>query len=410
MSHFLQLLLLLSAVVVVVKAFGLLSVRLRQPAVFGELLAGLLLGPTFLDILHWPVFPDPELHRSLKDVAELGVLLLMFLAGLETDLEQMRRVGKAALVGGTGGVLLPFLGGWGLAAAFGYPAFESVFIGTVLTATSVSISVQTLLELGRLQSREGMTILAAAVIDDVLGVLVLSLVVALGGAQAAAGAGAWTSVLAVLGKMAAFFLVVLITGRFFERLARWSAGFPAQQGLFTFALVALFLYAWAAEAVGGVAAITGAYAAGLLLGRTTYREFVEERLKVFAYALFVPVFLASIGLEANAREVERGLAFAVLVSLVAVATKVVGCGGGARLAGYTTAESLRFGVGMVSRGEVALIISSIGLERGVIGSDVFSVMVLMTLVTTLVTPVLLRWAFRWPRPPAEAEWLPDEDG
>lgn len=405
MSHFVQLLLLLSAVVASVKACGVLSARLRQPAVFGELMAGLLLGPTFLNILAWRVFPDPGLHGTLRDFAEVGVLLLMFLAGLETELEQLRRVGRAALLGAAGGVALPFLGGWGLASAFGYNRFESVFIGTVLTATSVSISVQTLLELGRLQSREGMTILAAAVIDDVMGVLVLSFVVALGGAQVGGGAAPGPAVLVVLGKMALFFLAVLLVGRHFERLARWSAGFQAHQGLFTFALLALFLYAWAAEAVGGVAAITGAYVAGLLLGQTTYRDFIVERLKVFAYSLFVPLFLASIGLEANARAVERELAFAALVSLVAVATKAVGCWAGARLAGYTSGESLRFGVGMVSRGEVALIVSTIGLERGVIGRDVFSVMVVMTLVTTLVTPVLLRWAFRG----AEAGWRADEE-
>lgn len=395
MSHFTQLMLLLVVVILTVKAGGVLSRRLGQPAVFGELLAGLLLGPTFLDILGWPAFSDRDLHRSLRDFAEMGVLLLMFLAGLETEADQMRRVGRAALLSAVGGVILPFFGGWALAAAFGYPPLESVFVGTVLTATSVSISVQTLMEMGRLQSREGMTILGAAVIDDVLGVLVLSLVVAVGGEGAPGGAAAGAAgVGLVLLKMAAFFAAALLAGRAFDRLARWTTELNAQQGLLTFTLAALLLYSWAAEAVGGVAAITGAYLAGLLLSHTEHREHIENRAKVFSHALFVPLFLAGIGMEADARTVGAGIAFAVLVSLLAVATKVAGAGLGAKLAGYPSLEALRVGVGMVSRGEVALIIATIGLDRRVIGPEVFSVTVLMTLATTLLTPVLLRWTFR----------------
>lgn len=397
MSHFTQLMLLLVVVILTVKAGGVLSRRLHQPAVFGELLAGLFLGPTVLGILDWPLFSDRELHRSLRDFAEMGVLLLMFLAGLETEADQMRRVGRASLFSAVGGVVLPFFAGWGLAAAFGYPPLESVFIGTVLTATSVSISVQTLMEMGRLQSREGMTILGAAVIDDVLGVLVLSLVVAVAGEGAAGGGaagGGAAGVALVLLRMAAFFAAALLAGRAFDRLARWTTELNAQQGLLTFTLAALLIYSWAAEALGGVAAITGAYLAGLLLSRTEHREHIENRAKVFSHALFVPLFLASIGMEANARAIGAGLTFALLVSLLAVATKVVGAGLGAKLAGYASIESLRVGVGMVSRGEVALIIATIGLDRRVIGPDVFSVAVLMTLLTTLVTPVLLRWSFQ----------------
>ncbi len=392
MSHFVQLLLLLVIVILAVKAGGVLSLRLRQPAVFGELMAGLILGPTVFGILDWPLFTDHTLERSLRDFAEMGVLLLMFLAGLETEVDQMRRVGRASFYTAVGGVILPFFGGWGLAAAFGFPPRESIFIGTVLTATSVSISVQTLLEMGRLQSREGMTILGAAVIDDVLGVLVLSLVVALGGENAAAAGAA--GVLLVLVKMTAFFAAALLLGRYFGRLARWSTEVNAHQGLLTFALAALLIYAWAAEAIGGVAAITGAYVAGLLLGGTDQKEHIENRIKVFSHALFVPLFLASIGLEADARTIGAGLVFAALVSALAIGVKVIGCGLGARAAGYSSLESLRVGVGMVSRGEVALIIATVGLEQKVIDQGIFSVMVLMTLVTTLIAPVLLRWSFR----------------
>ncbi len=393
MSHVTQLLLLLALLVTGTKAVGALSLRLGQPAVFGEILGGLLLGPTAVDILNWPIFPDRDLHLVIKDIAEVGVILLMFLAGLETDLEGMRRVGVAAFNGAVGGVLLPFVGGWLLAAAFGFPKWESIFIGTVLTATSVSISAQTLLELGKLRTKEGAAILGAAVIDDVLGILVLSLVVALSPRSAASGGGA-IAILFLLAKMAAFFAVAALLGGFLGRVIRVARGLHEHQVLLTVALVTMLLYAWAAQALGGVAAITGAYMAGVFLGRTEYREVIEDKLKVFSFALFVPIFLGSIGLESNAREVTGSLPFTVLLVAVAVVAKLGGVAVGALASRFAPIEAVRFGIGMISRGEVALIMSTIGLDTGVIDEAIFSSLVLMTLATTLVTPPLLRYAFR----------------
>ncbi len=395
MSPFLQAALALAVVIAVSKAAGAASKKFGQPAVFGELLAGLLLGPTLIDLLHW--FPTPEhIHTIVKDLAELGVVFLMFMAGLETDLGEMRKVGVAAAVGATGGVVLPLVAGTGISLAFGYGVFESVFIGTILTATSVSISAQTLLELGKLRSREGTTILGAAVIDDVMGIIVLSVVVALHAAQG--GGAAEESVWLVLFKMVAFFVVAVVVGRLVVPwLLRAADTWPGEEVPFAFALVLALLFAVAAEALGKVAAITGSYALGVLIAQHhDLKHMVEHRLKIIAYGFFVPIFFISIGLEGNLLEALQvsGVAFTVLITVAAILTKIVGSGLGVRLTRFSWPESLKVGIGMISRGEVALIVAGFGLSKGVIDQAVYSVMIVMTLATTLVTPILLRWAFR----------------
>lgn len=416
MPSFLQVALLLAVVILAAKGAGALSKRLGQPAVFGELLVGILLGPTLLDILHWPVFTDPHyLEQLVRDLAELGVIFLMFLAGLETDLTEMRKVGTAAFFGAVGGVALPFLAGTGVALAFGFPTYESVFIGTILTATSVSITAQTLLELGRLRSREGTTILGSAVIDDVMGIVILSVVVALHqaglgeGAGTAPGAGAAgaATLLPIVLRMAAFFLAALAVGRWLlPPVLRAAARWPGTEPLFAVALVAGLLMAVAAEELGGVAAITGSYLAGVMLTlHPDLKHHVEERLAVLAYGFFVPIFFVNIGLESDvvAAVAESGAGFLILILAAAVLGKVVGSSLGVRPFGFRWIEALRVGIGMVSRGEVALIVAGIGLQEGVISQPVFSVMVVMTLFTTLVTPVLLRWSFgRAPDSPSGA--------
>ncbi|MCL6451729.1 MAG: cation:proton antiporter [Acetobacteraceae bacterium] len=391
MDQRLALLLLLAFMVLASKLAASLSNRVGQPAVFGELLVGLILGPTVLDVMGWPMFSGEELKVVVKDLAEIGVVLLMFLAGLETELAQMRRVGLAAFNGAAGGVALPFGVGMLASRLFGLSWRESVFVGTVLTATSVSISAQTLMELGQLRSKEGTTILGAAVIDDVMGIIVLSLVVAFS-RPGQAGLGSIGGL--VLGMAAFFGLATWLGWSWLERLTEAvERHVRASEAVLAFAIVVLLAYAFAAEAFGRVAAITGSYLAGLLYAQTRFREMLLERLRVIGYGFFVPIFFVSIGLDANARTLGASWVFTVVVILVAVATKLVGAAAGAWLSRFTLMESLRVGVGMVSRGEVALIVASIGLSSGVIGREVFSIMVLMTLVTTLVTPLLLRGLF-----------------
>jgi Kef-type K+ transport system membrane component KefB len=400
-THPLQLLLLLVIIIVVAKAAGAVSNKFGQPAVFGEIAVGLILGPTFLDMLGLPIFHEAVTHSAsapehpsllgvVTDLADIGVILLMFVAGMETDLERLRKVGGVALSAAVGGVALPMLGGVAVARAFGLGWAESVFVGTILTATSVSISAQTLMELKALRSKEGATIIGAAVIDDVLGVIVLSLVIAF---SLVGGGGAKDVVVTVL-AMAGFFVISIMLGmRYLERVTKWVCKVPASQALMAFVLAVIFLYAWAAEYLGQVAAITGAYIAGVLFARTKYREKIDESIHPITYSMFVPVFFVSIGLRANGRELGGAVMFTVLIVLVAIVAKILGCAGGARAAGFSNIESTRVGFGMVSRGEVGLIVASVGLTYGIIERDVFSMMIVMVLVTTMVTPLLLRRVF-----------------
>ncbi len=413
MSHLLQLLLLLVVIIACAKAAGALSVRFGQPAVFGEILIGLLLGPTVFNLLDWHIFaPHAALAATLKDLSEIGVILLMFVAGLETDLNEMKRVGRAAFFAAIGGVVLPMLGGALTARAFGYGWREAIFIGTVLTATSVSISAQTLMELRQLKSKEGSTILGAAVIDDVMGIIVLSFVVAfaaIGGdtnaapklpaliAQHLFAGSKFAEIALIIGLMLAYFAAAWSFGwRYFDKLLDKLSRVPASQALLAGTVGLALFYAFLAEYIGQVAAITGSYLAGVLVTRTRFKEKIDEGIHPLTYSVFVPIFFISIGLEADGRALFGDKSKLLLMSailLVAVATKIIGSGVGARLSGFTNQESLRVGVGMISRGEVGLIVAGVGLASNVINQEVFSIMVIMVLVTTMVTPLLLRLTF-----------------
>jgi len=387
MDPLLQFLLALAIVVIAAKSSGYLSTLSGQPAVLGELLMGLILGPTVLDMLHWPVFGDPHLGETLSYLSHLGVLFLMFIAGLEVDLETMVEAGRPAVLAGIMGVVAPVV--LGLAALpFGFDLQQSFFVGLVLAATSVSISAQTLLELGMLRSRVGVALLGAAVVDDVLVILLLSFFIAL----TAGGGGGALAVLWVLVRMVAFLgLAAWLGAHVIPRLGSLIDRLPISEGVMALVIVVTLLYAWAAEALGGMAAITGAFLAGLVFGRTALRQPIETGMHTIAYSWLVPIFFVSIGLEANGRALGLGgLPFALLIIVVAVVSKVLGCGLGARLGGFSNGEALRLGVGMTSRGEVGLIVATVGMDTGLIGEGVFATVVLMVLVTTLVTPILLR--------------------
>ena len=393
-AELLQFLLLLALIIASAKAGGWASLRAGQPAVLGEIVAGVVLGPSVLNMLGWRVFPE-GLGVVVAHLANIGVIFLMFIAGLETDLAKMRRVGRVAGIAGTAGVFVPLLLGAAVALPFGYSLTQALFIGVVLTATSVSITVQTLIELGRLESREGTTLLAAAVIDDVIAIIVLSVFVALSG-----GGGGLASVGIVAVRMVVFFALAIVGGLWvIGRVLPKAHGLPISEGLLASVTVLILVLSWSAEAFGRVASITGAYIAGVLVAEVGFRDEVERRLKAFTYAILVPVFFVSIGLQTNARLLAaEDLPFALLIVVAAVVGKIAGCGGGALAGGFSRAESLRVGVGMVSRGEVGLIIAGIGLQSGLLTDRGFAVMVIMVLATTLLTPILLRATFPRQRP------------
>lgn len=392
MDETLQLILELAILIIAAKFAGLISTRLRQPAVLGELLAGLVLGPSILGMLQWSIFAAPHNEEIIIELAEIGVILLMFMAGLEVDIAEMLRAGRVAVTAGVLGVIVPLLLGGLVSLLFNYSLLGSVFIGLILTATSVSISAQTLLELGVIKSREGLALLGAAVVDDVLVILVLSIFLAVTGSGSA---GTPSGVLNVVGSMALFFIIAIPIGLWvLPRLTHRVERLPISEGLMSWAIVVTLLFAFAAEAFGQIAAITGAFMAGIFFGRTRLRHEVTEGMHTIAYAFFVPLFLVSIGLQADAHTLgSTGILFVLAITLVAIVSKVIGAGLGARLAGLQWPSALRVGVGMISRGEVGLIVAAIGLREGFISESVFASMVMMVLLTTLVTPFLLRRAF-----------------
>ena len=395
MSEFLNLILAIVIIIFAAKTAGALSVRIGQPSVLGELLAGLILGPTVLNMLEvWPMFAaDQLLPETLTLLAEFGVLLLMMLAGLELHLNELLATGKVAGLAGSLGVLLPVVMGYGTAVLFGLPFTEAVFIGLALSATSVSISAQTLMELDVLRSRVGLSMLGAAVFDDVLVILLLSLASLLlvsGGRNGDIG-----SLLLTIGRMAGYLVGASLVGIWLlPRLVNKVSDVNIHYGMLTFALATALLYAWTAEAVGGMSGITGAFMAGLFFARTPYRRDIEQGIAAMGYGLFVPIFFVNIGLSVNLAAINGGAwIFAIVLTLVAVVSKILGAGAGARLGGLTNRESFQLGVGMVSRGEVGLIVAAFALTQGILTQDSFSITVSMVIIATLVTPPMLRLAF-----------------
>jgi len=391
-----ELLNFLAAVVVVIvaaKLGGYISIRFGQPSVLGELLVGIILGPTVLNMLGtWPLFAgDSHLSASLTLFAEIGVILLMFLAGLELELGDLLRSGRVAGLAGTLGVVVPLAGGFATARLFGLDTMEAIFIGLALSATSVSISAQTLMELGVLRSKVGLGLLGAAVFDDILVVLLLS------GASVVFGSeGGEGGILLVLVRMVLFLAGASAVGLFLlPRLMGRVEQLPISQAVPTAALVICLLFAWASEALGGMAAITGAFMAGLFFARTTYVHQIETGMAAMAYSFFVPIFLVNIGLQANLRAISGAAWYlAIALTVVAILSKVVGSGIGALAGGFDRPDSLRLGVGMISRGEVGLIVASVALASGLIQQSTFSTLVFMVIIATLVTPPLLRLTYR----------------
>lgn len=374
MTLYLELLIILLAT----KLASDLSVRLGQPAVLGKLIVGIILGPA---VLGWV-----KSGEMIDELSEIGVLLLMFIAGLETDLQELRRNLTSSFAVAFGGVLFPFAGGYLTGISIGFTTSQAMFLGLLLSATSVSISVQVLKDLNRLNSREGTTMLGAAVIDDVLVVVLLAVLLSMTG-------GADVSLSAVLLKKLLFFGGILLLGwKVVPWIMRFLAPLRATEAVISAALIICFLFAYLAEYLG-VAGMIGAFAAGIAVSETKYKHTVEERLEPIAYAIFVPIFFVSIGLSVTFEGVTQHLWLIVVLTVLSIFTKMVGGGLGAKLTGFNWRSSFGIGSGMVSRGEVALIIAAIGLDSGLLDPSYFTPLLIVVILTTLVTPPLLKLAF-----------------
>ncbi|SEM58278.1 cation:proton antiporter [Paenibacillus sp. OV219] len=356
------------------KLAGHLSVRLGQPSVLGKLLVGILLGPTVLGLI-----TETDV---LTELSKIGVILLMFIAGLETDLEEFKRTGKSAASVGIAGIILPF----GLGYLTGYwldlPNFEAIFLGLLLSATSVSISVQALKEMGKLKSREGSTILGAAVIDDVLVIIALAFVMSFSGGDVNLGL--------IILKKGLFFAIAILFGWFAVPwfLKRFSS-LRVTETVISAGLVLCFSYAYFAEYTG-VADIIGAYIAGVAISVTDYKHEIFEKVESISYSIFVPVFFTSIGVSVELSGLSGQYGLIVGLSLIAIISKLAGAAVGAKLSGFSWRPALGIGSAMVSRGEVALIIAAIGLDAALLNKSMFAVIVVVVLVTTIVTPPLMK--------------------
>lgn len=377
-------LLFVTIILLSTKIFSLLSQKVNMPQVVGALLVGVLLGPSCLNILHETDF--------LTKSAEIGVIFLMFLAGLDTDFDDLKATGKSALIIAFVGVLIPLGSGFLTYFLFFHGErpdtmifLESAFVGIVLTATSVSITVETLREMGKLKGKMGTSILGAAIIDDILGIIALTVITSF--------TVPGVEIMLVLLKIFLFFVFIAVCGFFVFRLFRkLEIVYGTKRRVAIYAVVFCLLLSYISEVYFGVADITGAYFAGLILCNVTEtKSYIASKINITSYMFFTPIFFASIGIKTVITGMSQELIlFTLALLIVAILSKIVGCGLGAKICGFSNMDSPAIGVGMISRGEVALIVAQKGEQAGLISSTLFPAIVLVVIVTTLITPILLK--------------------
>ncbi|SHI37700.1 cation:proton antiporter [Lutispora thermophila] len=372
-------LLQLSAILAAAAFGGYICRKLNQPAVLGQLISGIIIGPSVLKIVS-PT--ETFIHMS-----DLGVVLLMFIAGLETELDEMIKSGKSSLTIAIGGVVMPIILGIAASSLFGNSVTEGFFIGVILAATSVSITVETLREIDKLKTKQGMAILGAAVIDDVIGIILLSLVTGLVNPEES------QSLIIVLVKLIVFFIVAFIVGLVIIRFSKkYFTLKNTSKNIAVIGLIFCLLLGYLAEEMG-VAAITGAYLAGMILSATPFKTKISYSMQELSYMLLTPIFFVVTGMKVDISTMLSDLPFGITLLIAAVLGKIIGCGAVAKLMGFAKRESLQIGIGMVPRGEVALIVTDIGLKLGVVPNGLFASIIFMILVTTIVTPPFLKKSF-----------------
>ncbi len=380
----------LALILLCTKILGLLTRSFKMPQVVGALLAGVILGPAVLDVLSDKDF--------ITKISEIGVIVLMFTAGMETDIKELKKTGKASFIIALCGVLVPLGGGFLLAHFFNGPDLsegataslflQNMFIGVILTATSVSITVETLKEMGKLNTRAGNAILGAAIIDDILGIIALTIITSMADPSVQIGI--------VLLQIVGFFVFAAVAGiLFFLFFRKLQNHYHKDMRRFVIlAFVFCLLISYCAEEFFGVADITGAFIAGLIISNTQRAPYIASRFETLSYTLISPVFFASIGLKMTMPEMTPHIIiFSVLLMVIAVLTKIIGCGLGAKLCKYSNREAVQVGVGMVSRGEVALIVATKGAALGLMSNAFMGPIILTVVFTTVIAPILLKFAF-----------------
>lgn len=373
----------LAIIIVAAKFCGILARKCKAPQVVGEIIAGLIIGPS---ILGWVNQSD-----FLVQMAEIGVILLMFSAGLETDLKDLMKTGPIAALIACAGVFIPlFLGAVLYMAFYGMSPwgsegfYKAVFVGTILTATSVSITVESLKEMGKLKGKVGTTILSAAIIDDVIGIIVLTFVIGFKSPD--------SNPMSVIVNTVLFFLFAIVVGYISYRIFKEvDARYPHTRRIPIAGLAFCLAMAYIAEKYFGIADITGAYVAGIILCSIRDSQYIAEKMDTNSYIIFGPIFFASIGLKTNLESISMGiLVFSIAFVLVGLLSKVIGCGLLARLCKFNKRDSLKIGVGMMTRGEVALIVSQKGLTAGLLTPVYFTSVILLIIISSIATPIILK--------------------
>lgn len=379
-------LLFLAIIMISTKILGLFTRKIHMPAVVGALVAGVILGPSCLNLITL----TGDTGVFLEQMAELGVILLMFNAGLKTDLSELKKNGVASFVTALIGVIVPLIGGFLGYAFFFHTDFsdydevlKAVFVGVVLTATSVSITVETLREMGKLKGKVGTTILGAAVIDDIIGIIVLTIVTSLKDTS--------VSPITVVLKIVLYFVFIAVLIFVLTKLKVFVEEQDEKRRTAIICVALCFILSYISEEYFGIADITGAYFAGLMLCTMKVGPYVARRCEIPSYLIFSPVFFASVGLKVTLGGMDASIwIFAIILLVIAILSKVVGCGLGAKICGCTGKEAFQVGIGMISRGEVALIVAQKGYASGMLDDVLFAPIVLVVIVTTLITPILLK--------------------
>ena len=373
----------IAIIILSAKLFGLLARKLKAPQVVGEIIAGLILGPSLLRIVKGNDF--------ITGLAEIGVILLMFSAGLETNVNELKRTGLKSTLIACAGVFIPLIMGtilymcfYGFSAVGSDEFFRALFIGTILTATSVSITVQALKELGKLSENVGTTILSSAIIDDVIGILVLTVVMSFRDPT--------SRISDVILRTVAFFILAIVVGFVLYKGMKWiDERYPHTQRIPIIGLALALGLSFVADKYFGIADITGAYVTGIILSMLDDSSYIDRKMDVNSYMIFGPVFFVSIGLQTDLKGIDMTiLLFSLGFVLVGLLSKIVGCGLMARACGFKGLDTLKIGIGMMTRGEVALIVSKKGLEAGMIDSRFFTSVILLIIVSSILTPILLK--------------------
>lgn len=372
--------------------------KLNMPSVVGILLAGVLIG--FIKYIPGQSIIDTVSLEGLGFISKIGVILIMFNAGLGTDMRNIKAVGAPAVLITIAGVIVPMGLGFVVACLFngGFGALSEVlldnlFYGTILTATSVSVTVATLKEIGKLNGKAGSTIVTAAILDDIIGVIVLSLVIGMKSGNSGEGA---ESPLIVLLKTLAFFVFAIVIGFIFMKVFKIiEKKYPHHRMLPVFGVALCFFFAYASEKWFGVADITGAFAAGIVLSTNPESNYIERKSDIMGYMIFTPVFFSNIGITTEFGAIDGSMvAFGICFILAGLVGKVIGCGGAASICKYGVKDSFRVGVGMMARAEVALVCAQKGVENGMISSSIMPFIVLMIIISSFATPIILRKMYR----------------